>query len=138
VSDRSTEDFYDALANEYHLIFDDWWSSAQWQGQVLAQLLAAEGVAPPARVLDCTCGIGTQALPLAGLGYAMTGIDLSEASIDRATFAIRLKRLRHWVSHTAVSRQPKPFSSGKIDVKTMNPQRFWRDSPPNPRRVTET
>jgi len=84
VSDRSTEDFYDALADEYHLIFDDWWSSAQWQGQVLAQLLAAEGVAPPASVLDCTCGIGTQALPLAGLGYAMTGIDLSEASIDRA------------------------------------------------------
>jgi glycine/sarcosine N-methyltransferase len=84
VSDRSTEDFYDALADEYHLIFDDWWSSAHWQGQVLAQLLAAEGVAPPARVLDCTCGIGTQALPLAGLGYAVTGIDLSEASIDRA------------------------------------------------------
>ena len=30
---------------------------------------------PPASVLDCTCGIGTQALPLAALGYRVTGTD---------------------------------------------------------------
>jgi len=84
VSDRSAQAFYDGLAEDYHLIFDDWWSAAQRQGEVLAELLGSEGVVPPARVLDCTCGIGTQALPLALLGYDVSGTDISGASIDRA------------------------------------------------------
>ena len=58
----SVESFYDGLANEYHLIFGHWWSAAQSQGGIISMLLAAEGVDPPSEVLDCTCGIGTQAL----------------------------------------------------------------------------
>jgi SAM-dependent methyltransferase len=34
--------------------------------------------------LDCTCGIGTQALPLATLGYEVTATDVSRAAVDRA------------------------------------------------------
>jgi 2-polyprenyl-3-methyl-5-hydroxy-6-metoxy-1,4-benzoquinol methylase len=34
--------------------------------------------------LDCTCGIGTQALPLARLGYRVTGTDISPAAVKRA------------------------------------------------------
>lgn len=33
ISSRSVEGFYDGLAGEYHLIFGDWWSAAQWARQ---------------------------------------------------------------------------------------------------------
>ncbi|MGY1680668.1 class I SAM-dependent DNA methyltransferase [Geodermatophilus sp. SYSU D01176] len=78
------EEFYDALAAEYHLLFPDWWAAAQWHGEVIARVLAARGVRPPATVLDCTCGVGTQALPLAALGYRTTGTDLSRRAVERA------------------------------------------------------
>jgi glycine/sarcosine N-methyltransferase len=78
------ESFYDGLAEDYHALFDDWWTAAQWHGGVVASVLAARGVAPPASVLDCTCGIGTQVLPLAALGYRVTGTDVSALAVARA------------------------------------------------------
>jgi SAM-dependent methyltransferase len=78
------EDFYDALASDYHLLFSDWWTAAQWHGEVISRILADRDVRPPARVLDCTCGVGTQALPLASLGYRTTGTDLSRRAVERA------------------------------------------------------
>ncbi len=77
------EEFYDALASEYHLLFDDWWSAALEHGRVIADVLAQRGILA-GRLLDCTCGIGTQAIPLASLGYAVTATDVSSAAIDRA------------------------------------------------------
>ena len=76
-------EFYDALAFEYHLLFGDWWSAAQWHGEVIADVLATRGITD-GRLLDCTCGIGTQALPLAGLGFRVTGTDVSREAIARA------------------------------------------------------
>jgi glycine/sarcosine N-methyltransferase len=35
-------------------------------------------------VLDCACGIGTQALGLAAVGYAMEGSDISPGEVERA------------------------------------------------------
>lgn len=75
--------FYDALTPDYDLLFDDWWSAARWHGEVIADLLTARGIAG-GRLLDCTCGIGTQALSLAALGYRVIGTDVSAAAIDRA------------------------------------------------------
>lgn len=77
-------EFYDRLAADYHLMFRDWWASATRQGEVLAGLLRRHGIAPPATVHDCTCGIGTQALPLAAAGYRVTGSDTSTSSVERA------------------------------------------------------
>jgi len=37
-----------------------------------------------ARILDCACGIGTQSLGLAKLGFQVTGCDLSLRSLERA------------------------------------------------------
>lgn len=76
--------FYDSLAGDYHLMFRDWWTSATRQGAVLDRLLRANGVSAGATLLDCTCGIGTQALPLAARGYLVTGSDLSESAVARA------------------------------------------------------
>jgi glycine/sarcosine N-methyltransferase len=76
------DSFYDDMASIYHLIFDDWDLAIERQRQVLCRLLPPPDVAGP--VLDCACGIGTQALGLARAGYRVEGSDLSTAQIERA------------------------------------------------------
>jgi 2-polyprenyl-3-methyl-5-hydroxy-6-metoxy-1,4-benzoquinol methylase len=79
---QPADTFYEDMATAYHLIFDDWNAAIERQQAVLSRLLP-----PPAAagaVLDCACGIGTQALGLARAGYAVEGTDLSNAEIERA------------------------------------------------------
>jgi glycine/sarcosine N-methyltransferase len=77
--------FYDSLAENYHLIFEDWELSIQRQATVLNGILAKElQISLPIRILDCACGIGTQAIGLAALGHSLVASDLSEAAILRA------------------------------------------------------
>jgi glycine/sarcosine N-methyltransferase len=76
------EQFYDSLADHYHLIFPDWNESMRRQGEAIVGLLP-----PPEQagtILDVACGIGTQSLALAALGYAVEGSDVSAAEIARA------------------------------------------------------
>lgn len=76
--------FYEGLASDYHLIFEDWDRSIIHQGEVLARLLRGSGGKYADHVLDCACGIGTQSLGLARLGLKVTGTDFSPRSIERA------------------------------------------------------
>jgi SAM-dependent methyltransferase len=77
--------FYDQLAADYHLIFEDWEASMARQAAALAPILESEcGSVNGLRVLDCACGIGTQSLGLARLGCWITGCDLSSAAVERA------------------------------------------------------
>lgn len=80
----SVVDFYDGLAADYHLIYADQWEMAlRRQGHALDALIRS--LLPDARdVLDCSCGIGTQAIGLSLLGYQVTGTDISELSVRRA------------------------------------------------------
>jgi glycine/sarcosine N-methyltransferase len=77
-------EFYDGLASDYHLIYADRWEqSLRHQGRAIDALIRSS--LPEARdVLDCSCGIGTQAIGLALLGYRVTGTDISERSLQRA------------------------------------------------------
>jgi glycine/sarcosine N-methyltransferase len=83
-SDESPRAFYDALAADYDVLFDDWWAAAQWHASTVERMLQSHGVAPAARLLDCACGIGTQALGLAARGYEVTGSDVSANAVERA------------------------------------------------------
>ncbi|AMP15363.1 class I SAM-dependent methyltransferase [Collimonas pratensis] len=74
--------FYDDMASAYHLIFADWNVTIEQQGKILSALLPPPALA--GKVLDCACGIGTQALGLAGRGYQVEGSDLSTAEVERA------------------------------------------------------
>ncbi|MGD8278485.1 MAG: class I SAM-dependent methyltransferase [Gemmatimonadota bacterium] len=85
--DRTAPDtraFYDALADDYHHVYADWERSIGRQAGALDALIATRLGPGPHRILDCTCGIGTQSLGLAALGHAVTGTDLSAAAIARA------------------------------------------------------
>lgn len=79
----SVSDFYDELAPEYHLIYYDWSATVEQQGRAVDRLIGSRLV-DARSVLDCSCGIGTQALGLASLGYRVHGTDISESSVDRA------------------------------------------------------
>jgi ubiquinone/menaquinone biosynthesis C-methylase UbiE len=55
------------------------------------------GAAPPLRVLDLGCGDGTTAVPLARMGFDVTGIDISKPLVDagnRRAAAMNLTRLK--------------------------------------------
>jgi SAM-dependent methyltransferase len=76
--------FYDPLAEHYHLIFDDWNKAIERQAGILNPLLARYFQQSPLKILDCACGIGTQALGFAGLGHRVVASDLSPAAVNRA------------------------------------------------------
>jgi glycine/sarcosine N-methyltransferase len=76
--------FYDRLASNYHLIFEDWEASMKHQAAALGAILERESGAPSnLRILDCACGVVTQTLGLASLGFTVTACDLSPASVER-------------------------------------------------------
>jgi SAM-dependent methyltransferase len=79
-----TVDFYDGLADLFHLVHGNWEKSIARQAGELDGVIRELCGDRVRRVLDAACGIGTQALGLAGLGYEVTGSDLSPGSIGRA------------------------------------------------------
>jgi SAM-dependent methyltransferase len=76
--------FYSQLAEHYHLIFEDWDQSIDRQASILNPLLASEVRKGPLKILDCTCGIGTQALGFAAHGHQVVASDVSPGAIARA------------------------------------------------------
>jgi SAM-dependent methyltransferase len=76
--------FYDELTEYYHLIFENWDDSIERQARVLGPLLASQGCGTPSRILDCTCGIGTQTIGLATIGHRVVASDISKRAVDRA------------------------------------------------------
>lgn len=84
------EAFYDRMAASYHLIFEDWQEAIERQSAIISRLLA------PSRrglILDCACGIGTQVLGLAQLGFSVEGSDISAAAVARAREEAASRRL---------------------------------------------
>lgn len=79
-----TQTFYDNLASEYDKLFLDWDATTQEQAVILDKLFAGNGYDKSARILDCACGIGTQAIGLAALGYGITASDISEGALAQA------------------------------------------------------
>lgn len=82
--DDRVREFYDDLADSYHLIFADWRMSVDRQAVVLDRLLRDALGDGPLAILDCACGIGTQALGLALLGHHVHATDLSPRAVARA------------------------------------------------------
>jgi len=82
--ENSTSIFYDSFAEDYHLIFADWDAAIHRQAAVIDTLISNKLDHKPLRILDVSCGIGTQALGLAGRGSIVIACDISEQSINRA------------------------------------------------------
>jgi SAM-dependent methyltransferase len=110
----SVTDFYDGLAPDYHLVYADRWDEAiAYQAEGLDAII--RNAHPRARdILDCSCGIGTQAIGLAKRGYRVHGTDISARSIERA----RAEATRHGANLTLAVADFRDLSSvqGDYDV----------------------
>lgn len=80
------KNFYDDFADEYHLIFGDWDTSMKRQSETLDKIFGSYFAQSrrDLKVLDCSCGIGTQSIGLALLGYQVHATDISPAAVSRA------------------------------------------------------
>jgi SAM-dependent methyltransferase len=78
---------YDEFAVNYHWLYSDYVSSGKPALEEHSDVLTDAG--PKARILDCSCGIGTFAIALAKLGYAVSGSDGSQGMIEQADLAAR-------------------------------------------------
>jgi SAM-dependent methyltransferase len=80
----SVTEFYDRLSPIYHLVYHDWEASVRRQASQLDGLIREIWDGGVQTILDAACGIGTQALGLAGLGYRVTAADISPTALARA------------------------------------------------------
>ena len=78
------QSFYDNLAAHYDKLFADWQATTHEQAVILDRIFADNGFDRSARILDCACGIGTQAIGLAALGYSVTASDISDEELREA------------------------------------------------------
>jgi len=76
--------FYDRLAVQYDKLFLDWQATIQEQAVILNKIFQDNGFDKTARILDCACGIGTQSIGLAALGYDVTASDISMEELKEA------------------------------------------------------
>lgn len=83
---------YDTLAAQYDKLFQDWQAATREQALILDGLFRQCGFDNSAKVLDCACGIGTQAIGLAESGYSVTGSDISTAELEEAQARARSAR----------------------------------------------
>ncbi|MFD6277045.1 class I SAM-dependent methyltransferase [Streptomyces sp. NPDC060209] len=110
MSETSVAHFYDDLADDYHLIYADWDVSLRRQGDALGALISQERAA----VLDCSCGIGTQAIGLALRGHDVTATDLSPRAAARAAREAARRSLR--LCAAAADMRRLPFPDGRFDT----------------------
>jgi glycine/sarcosine N-methyltransferase len=79
--DNDTTAFYDAIAEYYPMFYKDWEVQLEREGLGLRSVFRGKGVI---NVLDAACGAGTQAIPLAELGYEVVAVDPSAGMLAKA------------------------------------------------------
>lgn len=89
----ATRRYYDELAPRYDQHVPDWDGAIARQASVLDGVITERFGTRPVDILDCTCGVGTQAIGLAALGHRVVGTDISAKAVREA----RRHALRHGV-----------------------------------------
>lgn len=78
------ENFYDNIATHYDKLFLDWQATTKEQAEILDKIFKNNGFDNTAKILDCACGIGTQSIGIAKLGYDVTASDISKGELQEA------------------------------------------------------
>lgn len=110
--------FYDQLADDYHLIYPDWSKAVSRQGgaldAVIRKRLGDSARTEALDVLNCSCGIGTQAIGLAERGHRVVASDLSAGAATRAAAEAQRRGLA--LAATAADMRALPFAGAAFDV----------------------
>ena len=72
------------MASQYDKLFSDWHAATKEQAVILNRIFNQNGFDTNSCILDCACGIGTQAIGLAALGYQVTASDISDGELSEA------------------------------------------------------
>ena len=75
----------------------------------------ASGFDTNCRILDCACGIGTQAIGLASLGYNVTGSDISSKEVVEAKWEAIRRNLNIRFAYTDFRKLADAFKD-KFDI----------------------
>lgn len=108
--DVRTAEFYDRLAADYHALYPDWEQETRTQGEALDRVVGGRDRTATC-ITDVACGIGTQLVGLAALGYRMRGSDLSREAIARARVECEQRGLSAVLEVADMRRLPWPSSS---------------------------
>ncbi len=84
VDQSMTKSYYDALTPYYKLIYPNWDVSVKRQAGELDRVIREFAGERAITILDAACGIGTQSIGLADLGYQVTASDISGREIEYA------------------------------------------------------
>lgn len=109
------KNFYAKLTPFYHLIYEDWEKSIENQAGRLNSIIKENWGANVSSILDVSCGIGTQTLGLAGLGYKLSASDLSPDECERAK-AEAVKRDLEISFSVADMREAYNHHAGQFDL----------------------
>ena len=104
------QSFYDEMASQYDKLFQDWQATTHEQAAVLEKIFQENNFDRNAKILDCACGIGTQAIGLARLGYCVTASDISDGELAEAEKRARQNGVRIRFAHADFCALEKTFS----------------------------
>ena len=105
-----TQTFYDNMASQYDKLFLDWQATTQEQAVILDRIFRDYGFDRSAHVLDCACGIGTQAIGLAALSYRVTASDISDGELAEAKMRAEEQDIDIRFEHTDFCALSETFS----------------------------
>jgi SAM-dependent methyltransferase len=109
VADRDP-DYYDMYADA-----NEQWYAKLYLERILRHAREA-GILPPARVLDAGCQAGRLAVPMARLGYEVTGIDTSGFALRRAREHARAEGVRARFLRGDILKVLGPSGAGRYDL----------------------
>lgn len=107
--------FYDNMASHYEKLFLDWQATTREQALILDRIFQSNGFDRTFRILDCACGIGTQAIGLAAIGYHVTGSDISDGEIAEARLRAERNEVNVRFEHADFRSLSDTFSD-KFDI----------------------
>jgi SAM-dependent methyltransferase len=108
------KDFYNSLAPYYKYIYLDWDKSVAGQAGDLDSIIK-EYFGRKKTLLDASCGIGTQSIGLAGLGYEISASDISDEAVKLARQETEKRSLKIDFKVADMREVSKAFSK-KFDV----------------------
>ena len=112
------KDVFVRNARLYELVLEGMWERGEEDAVAVSSYLADKGMGR-CRILDAPCGIGRVAIPLARLGFEVTGIDFSSHLVDVAkkkaeAFNLTAARARFLVGD--MRELGSKFAPGSFDV----------------------
>jgi SAM-dependent methyltransferase len=102
-----------------------------WSGKPNLQLVTEIADLPPGRALDVGCGEGADAIWLAGLGWHVVAVDISDVALERAAQHARARAPTtptriEWRQADLVARPPEPESFDLVSCQFMQLPPEWR------------